>query len=91
MPVSHFTAVGGYNENLGKNGTPAYYGGDDAVLIAKLFKSFQDEIALRCTERMIHHPDTLDTEYKKWKDMVNNNMRKHGFGNCTLPSKGFYD
>ena len=91
MLVDHYVVVGGYNENLGKNHTPAIYGGDDAVLILKLFKAFPTELALCHLDKMVIHPETIDKEYQKWKDDVNNNMCFKGFGNNTLPSKGFYD
>ena len=77
--------------NLGPNGSSAVYGGDDAVLLMKLFKSFPEEKALCCVEKSIVHFDHKDAEYQKWKQDVISNMQHNGFGNSTLPKKGFYD
>lgn len=77
-----------YNENLGKDKTPAVYGGDDAVLTLKLFKSGQPGL-YDLSSKIVHYPHNAD--YNKWKSDVMNNMMDHGFGNSSLPEKGFYD
>ena len=91
MPASRFSAVNGYNQHLGPKGTPAIYGGDDAVLLRDLFLAFPNEKALCCTEQMIVHPENDDEEYKQWKKEVIKSMCKNGFKNEALPLKGFYD
>lgn len=63
MRFDHFAGVGGYSEKLGRGGSPAFYGGDDAVLIMKLFKAYPDEKALCCVDKAVVHPDTADPAY----------------------------
>lgn len=91
IPISIFLKVGMYNEDLGKDRMSAIYGGDDAVLELKIFKTFPDMKNLICKSIKYFHPKTVDEEYNNWKIEQNSLMCKNGFGNNILDNKGFYD
>ena len=91
IPISIFLKVGMYNEDLGKNRTSAIYGGDDAVLELKIFRSFPTMKNLICKSIKYFHNFHTDIKYQEWKRNQNKLMCTNGFGNNVLDDKGFYD
>lgn len=91
MPLYVFLKVGMYNENIGKNQMSAIYGGDDAVLELKIFKTFPQMKNIICKSMKYLHPKIEDDNYRIWKNSQNQLMCTNGFGNNLLDDKGFYD
>jgi len=91
IPYKFHKLVNGYNECLGKNNSPAIYGGDDAVITKDLILKTN----LPClipSYLQIFHPETQDINYSNFKKQCINNMLQYGYGSTGITAtKGFYD
>jgi hypothetical protein len=81
MTAGSFCCVNFYRENLGKNGKPAIYGGDDGFLNYDLLCLYQNQSIYLNPHKVHYHPQCENQEYANWKIQQNSLISKKLFGN----------